>query len=77
MKKIHIGILFVFFLAYQSCKEFEEIPFKNIPKEFSILNSVVDNPEKYKAQVIYTQIDRNENNEPEFTDFNLNLNDGT
>ncbi|RPA69760.1 hypothetical protein EF405_00220 [Cyclobacteriaceae bacterium YHN15] len=77
MKKIHIGILFVFFLTYQSCKEYGDIPFKNIPKEFSVLNSVVKNPEKYKVQVIYTQIDRNENNEPDFTDFNFNLNDGT
>jgi hypothetical protein len=75
MKKSIIGILFPFCLLQQSCKENEAIPFKNIPEEYAVLNTVLDNPEKFKLQVIYTQIDRNENNEPEFKDFTIKLDD--
>jgi hypothetical protein len=76
MKKIQLGILFILCLNYLSCSENKEIPFHNIPAEFSVLKSVFDKPEKYKVQVIYTQIDRNDKNDPEFTDFNFHLDDG-
>jgi hypothetical protein len=76
MKKIQIAILFILCLNYLSCSKNQENPFHNIPAEFSVLKSVFNKPEKYKVQVIYTQIDRNDKNEPEFTDFNFHLNDG-
>ncbi|MFD2199969.1 serine hydrolase [Shivajiella indica] len=76
MRKIHVGIFFIFSLIYTSCKENIELPFKDIPTEFKVLNKVVDNPEKYKVQILYTRIDRNENNEPEFNEFSFSLDDG-
>ena len=76
MKKIQFGILFILCLNYLSCSESQEIPFHNIPAEFSVLNMVFDNPDKYQVQVLYTQIDRNNKNEPEFRDFNFKLDDG-
>jgi hypothetical protein len=76
MKKIQLGILFILSLNYLSCSEYQEIPFHDIPAEFPVLKEVFDKPEKYKVQVLYTQIDRNEKNEPEFTDFNFHLDDG-
>lgn len=45
---------------------------RNIP----ILNKVLNNPEEYRYQIIYVQINRDKNNEPHFTQYNYrNLED--
>lgn len=35
---------------------------------------ILDNPEKYRVQILYTQIDRNAQNQPHFTSYNYRLN---
>jgi hypothetical protein len=35
----------------------------------------MENPEKYRVQIIYTQIDRDENNHPSFTSYTYRLNE--
>lgn len=38
-----------------------------------IFQEVIQNPAKYRLQIIYTRIDRDRNNKPTFTDFTYNL----
>lgn len=38
-----------------------------------LLQSVLDRPEEYRYQVIYTRIDRDANNQPHFTNYYLNV----
>src|SRR5690606_13203584 len=39
----------------------------------SLFRAVIDNVEKYRLQIIYTQIDRDENNRPAFHDYYFNV----
>lgn len=39
----------------------------------SLFRAVIDNAEKYRLQIIYTQIDRDENNRPAFHDYYFNV----
>jgi disulfide oxidoreductase YuzD len=70
-----LGFCFLSACFNNPVKSNEAFPLKIYLKNISVLNTVLDNPEKYKLQVIYTQIDRNENNEPEFKDFTIKLDD--
>ena len=38
----------------------------------SFISNILNQKEKYKAQIIYTQINRDENNKPTFKNFELN-----
>ncbi len=40
-----------------------------------IFNSYIDSANKYEIQIIYTQINRNKNNHPTFTQYSFHLND--
>lgn len=60
-----------------SCQSKAPKPFENIPDEYAVLQGVLKNPEKYQVQIIYTQIDRDENKRPHFTDFYYRLNNET
>ncbi|PWK16762.1 beta-lactamase family protein [Arcicella aurantiaca] len=42
------------------------------PEQFKEL---LDNPEKYRLQILYTQIDRDKNNRPKFTSYGYRIND--
>ncbi|MEP0202187.1 MAG: serine hydrolase [Halioglobus sp.] len=42
------------------------------PSQFS---TVMSNPEQFRVQIIYTQVDRDSNNAPTFTSFNFRLNE--
>lgn len=42
-----------------------------------LLIKILDQPDEFRYQIIYTQIDRNEKNLPKFTNFYLNVNDDT
>lgn len=46
---------------------------KKHPERFS---AILENPEKYKVQVLYTKIDRNKNNVPHFTTHGYRVNTG-
>ncbi|MDX5418984.1 MAG: class A beta-lactamase-related serine hydrolase [Hymenobacteraceae bacterium] len=41
------------------------------PEQFK---SILDNPERYRVQILYTQIDRDENNQPHFTSYTYRVN---
>lgn len=44
--------------------------------DYTVLNSVVSQPERYRVQIIYTQIDRNEKKQPLLTRFHFNVDPG-
>lgn len=51
------------------------MPFlEQLLREDSVLRPLLDRKDEYNIQVIYTRIDRNQANEPKFTDFYFNLN---
>jgi hypothetical protein len=60
-----------------SCSQKEPIPFEDIPESYPILRQVLEHPETYKAQILYTQIDRDSMGNPGFKDFNVGLDDQT
>ncbi|PRY89618.1 serine hydrolase [Mongoliibacter ruber] len=68
---------FIFFVLLSSCKQEEYDPFQNIPKDYPILKEVLGNASKYQVQILYTQINRDVNNQPVFETFEFNLNDQT
>jgi hypothetical protein len=43
----------------------------NKPEQFK---TILDNPEKYRLQILYTQIDRDEQNQPHFTSYTYRVN---
>ena len=51
------------------------MPFQDGLEDYPLLSKVLNNPEKYQVQIIYTRIDRNEHGNPLFTDFSFNLDD--
>ena len=70
-------IILLCLFALNSCQISALNPFENIPDDYEVLKAVLNNPEKYQVQIIYTQIDRDENNDPHFTDFDYRLNNKT
>lgn len=50
-------------------------PFSKVPNKYPILKKVLSDPDTYKVQIRYTQIDRARDNTPGFTDFEFNLDD--
>ncbi|SNS59044.1 Beta-lactamase enzyme family protein [Belliella buryatensis] len=65
-----ILLLFIF-----SCGQKEPIPFQQIGKEYKTLRKVLANREKYQVQILYTQIDRDEENKIQLTNYDLGLDD--
>src|ERR1700752_3223453 len=77
-----IPLLFWFLIAcfYQSCRSNREIHraspdiieqlMKARPGEFS---DILRNRDSFRVQVIYTQIDRDKNNRPTFTNYYFNV----
>jgi len=61
------------FLIY--CQPKEQHPFENIPDNYPILKKVLQSPDTYQVQIIYTQIDRDESNLPSFRNFDFRLDD--
>lgn len=58
-----------------SCSPKEKVPFEDGLDDFPTLRKVLDNPDKYQVQLIYTKIDRNEHGNALFTDYSVNLDD--
>lgn len=77
MRSINIPLIVIFsiLIIFSSCKQEENQPFKNIPDQYPILNDVLNNASKYQVQILFTQIDRNENNDPIFETFEFNVDD--
>ncbi|MDP3147252.1 MAG: serine hydrolase [Bacteroidota bacterium] len=69
-------LLFAFCIASSLFSHAQTSPFldsllKSTLPQFA---KVIDNPKKYKLQVIYSQINRNEKNEPSFIDYKFHVN---
>lgn len=75
MKNLLKTLGFMALLLAYSCNTKSNEPFSNISDDFPILQKVLKNPELYQVQILYTQIDRNESNQPTFRDYDFNLND--
>ncbi|WP_373492755.1 serine hydrolase [Aquiflexum sp.] len=58
-----------------SCQPKDQKPFEEIPDTYPVLKKVLQNPDVYQVQMLYTQINRDENNEPSFKDFEFRLDD--
>ncbi len=70
------NFLFAFCIAIASISHAQTSPFLDslLKADLPQFATVLANPGKYKLQVIYTRIDRNEKNEPSFKDFKFNVN---
>lgn len=75
MKNLLKTLGFMALLLAYSCNSNSNEPFSNISDDFPILQKVLKNQELYQVQILYTQIDRNESNQPTFRDYDFNLND--
>jgi hypothetical protein len=60
---------------FLSCQSKEQKPFEDIPDTYPVLKNIIQNPDSFQVQILYTQIDRDENNVPSFRDFDFRLND--
>lgn len=76
---MHRGFLFkilIITMFFHGCKTKEHNPIKiflkNMPDEY---RQIVENPEKYRLQIIYTKIDRTKENKPELTTYAYRVND--
>ncbi|WP_378172035.1 serine hydrolase [Aquimarina sp. SS2-1] len=74
MKSI-ISIIIISFLAF-SCTHQNPLE-KILNNSEQEIDKVVQNPEKHEVQVLYSQIDRDENGKVIFTDYEFNVSDST
>ncbi|MDN3203877.1 serine hydrolase [Algoriphagus sediminis] len=58
-----------------ACGPKEIVPFQDGLEKYPVLEEVLENPDKYKVQILYTQLDRNEHGIPLMTEFPFNLDD--
>lgn len=70
-----VSLFFLLLVWISSCKSESTDPFQGDLDEYPTLKMVFGNPEKYKVQILYSQIDRNEHGVPIFTDFPFQVND--
>src|SRR3954469_21547777 len=76
--------VFVLTVCLFSCKTSQKISSVNVNNDHSILDSIfntnqelqnfISEKDSLRIQIIYTQIDRDENNQPHFTQYNFNVN---
>jgi hypothetical protein len=71
------NLLFVFILlgGISACQTKNPEPFQDGMDEYPTLKKVLSDTEKYRVQILYTQIDRNEHGNPLFTDYPFNVDD--
>ena len=58
-----------------ACGPKEKVPFQDGLEKYPVLEGVLQNPDKYKVQILYTQLDRNEHGIPLMTECPFNLED--
>jgi len=73
MKKKYLAFLLIFF-AIVSCQEKRGM-IEKLMHDSGNFEEVLDHPEKYRIQIIYTQIDRDENNKASFKTYEYRVND--
>lgn len=73
MKNLAYLILILVWIT--SCNRPENKPFAGNLEEYPVLKTVLKDSAKYRVQILYTRIDRNEHGNPLFTDYSFNLDD--
>lgn len=68
-------LFFLFVLAGFTASAQKKDPLSKIPDTYPVLQKVLANPEVYKAQILYSQIDRDKNNDPSWRNFDYRLDD--
>lgn len=80
MQRTHLAILWICALLASSAAA--QVTSNSAPlapilakasSDYTVLNSVISQPERYRVQIIYTQIDRNEQNQPQLNSFHFNV----
>lgn len=64
-------ILILLLLSFIACSESSD-PFKIIESESNLIKEYFENKEKYELQIVYTQIDRDNNNNPSLKSYTYN-----
>lgn len=73
MKKFTVFLLF-FAIMTSSAQHIDTIFLKNLLESHpELFKSILDHPKQHEVQILYTQIDRDENNIPHFTSFGYRL----
>src|SRR4051812_8248507 len=77
-------VLFVLTVCLFSCKTSQKISSVSVNDHHTVLDSILNNntelnnfisrKDSLRIQIIYTQIDRDENNQPHFTQYSFNVN---
>lgn len=67
--------IFLVFLWISACQTSEFKPFVDGLEKFPTLQKILKEKEKYRVQILYTQIDRNEHANPMMQNYTFNLND--
>ncbi|SIT07727.1 serine hydrolase [Belliella pelovolcani] len=70
--KYAVIILFLFII---SCEQKDHVPFQQIGKEYETLRKVLADKEKYQVQILYTQIDKDDKNRIQLTNYAFGLDD--
>jgi hypothetical protein len=68
-------LFFLFVLAGFTASAQKKDPLSKIPDTYPVLQKVLANPDVYKAQILYSQIDRDKNNNPSWRNFDYRLDD--
>jgi len=73
--RIVFFILFLFFIHLINAQPKTDVFLKNILEnnKDTLFQKVLSNPIEYRLQIIYTQINRDKNNKPSFTDYYFNV----
>ncbi|MCH7402629.1 serine hydrolase [Belliella kenyensis] len=71
-KTIYLYAAFLFFIA---CEPRENLPFENVGDTFPVLKSVLENTEKYQVQILYSQINVDNDGKKSLDHYSFNLND--
>ena len=70
-----IFILCIFFIQLTNAQPKTDAFLKNILEnnKDTLFQKVLSNPNEYRLQIIYTQINRDKNNKPSFTNYYFNV----
>lgn len=75
MKKILLFVSFIIGLVFNQLLAQMPLPFDKVfgGIKDSVTKNVLSNPDEYRYQIVYTQINRDKNGQPHFTNYNLQV----
>ncbi len=71
----YIFILTLACQAFVACSTDKDDLFKDVPEEYTVLRKVLNDPDTYRTQIIFTRIHRDSANNMQFENFTYNLDD--